>query len=416
MTEPIHLTNQQTRRFLLSKQGLWPPRALSGKEGVMAVFERLGCIQFDPLDMVGRNPDLVLQSRVADYRPEMLYELTYVERQLYDYWDKMMSLLPMRDWPRQELYRRHWRAHHTERLNRFAEQAGIVLAVIRENGPMSSLDFKEQHGVAWKTDWRWGEMKVAKMLLEVLADAGELMVSFRQGTRRYYDLAERVAPPEIAAQPRLTDEDEYLRWKVARRCQGIGLVGPAMGSEAWGGVGTARERERAIAALVERGELRPVYIEGDDRVHYGLTRDLPHLEAARATPPTPQVAFIAPLDNLLWSRNLVERIFGFRYIWEVYKPAHQRQHGYYVLPVLYGDHFVARMDPRLDRKTRTLQILSWHWEPGESMTDDLAEALRLAFQRFAAYLGAEQIVAAVGQDGILSYLSAEATQRKPTLL
>ncbi len=398
MTKPIHLTKQQTRRFLLSKQGLWPPRALVGKEGIMTVFERLGCIQFDPLNMVGRNPDLVLQSRVADYRPEMLYELTYIERRLYDYWDKMMSLLPMRDWPRQELYRRRWRARHTERLSQFAAQAEIVLRVIHENGPMSSLDFNGQHGVAWKTDWRWGEMKVAKMLLEVLADVGELMVSFRQGTRRYYDLTGRVVPPEIAAQPLLTDEDEYLRWKVARRCQGIGLVGPAMGGEAWGGVGTARERERAIAALVERGELTPLHIEGDDRVYYALTRDLVHLEATQATPPTPQVAFIAPLDNLLWSRNLVQRLFGFQYIWEVYKPAHLRQYGYYVLPVLFGDRFVARVDPRLDRKTATLHLLRWHWEAGEFLTDELAEPLRQALRRLAIYLGAQHIVAADGVD------------------
>ena len=99
MIQPLQLGNQEARRFLLTKQGLWPSRSLSGKDGVMAVFERLACIQFDPLDVVGRNPDLVLQSRVGDYVPDMLHELAYDERQLYDYWDKMMAILPMRDWP-----------------------------------------------------------------------------------------------------------------------------------------------------------------------------------------------------------------------------------------------------------------------------------------------------------------------------
>ena len=89
----MHLTSREARRFLLAKQGLWPPRALEGQAGVMRVFERLACIQFDPLNIVGRNPDLVLQSRVADYRPAMLYALTYEERRIYDYWDKMMSRL-----------------------------------------------------------------------------------------------------------------------------------------------------------------------------------------------------------------------------------------------------------------------------------------------------------------------------------
>jgi uncharacterized protein YcaQ len=405
MTEPIHLTNFQARRFLLAKHGLWPPRALTGKDGVMAVFDRLACIQFDPLDVVGRNPDLVLQSRVADYRPDMLYELTYVERRLYDYWDKMMSIVPMRDWPKQALRRRNWREHHAERRARHAEHVETVLAVVREQGPMSSLDFKGQHGVAWKTDWRWGEMKVAKALLEMLGDTGELMVSHRQGARRYYDLAGRVVPEEIAARPLLTDEEAYLNWKVARGCQGIGLIGPGMG-DAWGGIIKAPERDRAIEALVERGEMAPVQIEGDRRTYHLLTRDLPYLEQVHATAPTPRVAFIAPLDNLLWSRNLIERLFGFRYVWEVYKPAHERRYGYYVLPVLYGDRFVARFEPKLDRGEGELTILSWHWEPGESLTDELTGALRKALTHFMDYLGAERLVVADGVDPELAALSA----------
>jgi uncharacterized protein YcaQ len=403
-TEPIHLTNLEARRFLLAKQGLWPPRALTGKDGIMAVFNRLACIQFDPLNVVGRNPDLVLQSRVSDYRPDMLYELIYAERKLYDYWDKMMSILPLRDWPRLALLRAAWRERHAERRARHAEHVETILDVIRQQGPMSSLDFGAQHGVEWKTDWRWGQMRAAKALLEMLGDTGELMVGHRQSARRYYDLAERVLPDEVAAQPLLTDEEEYLIWRVARRCQGIGLVGPAMGGEVWGFVAKAPERARAIEALVERGEMVPVQIQGDKRTCHLLARDLPYLEQARAGSPTPRVAFLAPLDNLLWSRNLIERLFGFSYVWEIYKPAEQRRYGYYVLPVLFGDRFVARFDPRLDREEGKLRILSWHWEPGQSLTDELAAALRDALTHFLAYLDAEKIVVAGGVDPAVAVL------------
>ena len=403
MTKPIQLTNVEARRFLLSKQALWPPRALAGKGGIMTVFDRLACIQFDPLDVVGRNPDLVVQSRVSGYRPATLYELMYVERELYDYWDKMMSIVPMRDWPNLALLRAAWRERHAERRAKHAAHVETILAVIREQGPMSSLDFKAQHDVEWKTDWRWGQMRAAKVLLEMLGDTGELMVSRRQGARRYYDLAERVLPDEVAARSSLTDEEEYLNWRVARRCQGIGLVGPGMGGEAWG-FAKAPERARAIEALVERGEMTPVQVEGDGRTYHLLTRDLPYLEQARATAPTPRVAFIAPLDNLLWSRKLIERLFGFRYAWEVYKPAPQRRYGYYVLPVLYGDRFVARFDPRLDRKEGKLTILSWHWEPGESLTDELAGALHDAWAHFLAYSGAERVVTAEGVDPAVATL------------
>jgi uncharacterized protein YcaQ len=307
-----------------------------------------------------------------------------------------MALLPLRDWPKQALRRHNWRDRHADRRANYAEYVGKILGVIREQGAMCSLDFKARHGVEGKTDWRWGRMRTAKALLEMLCDTGELMVSHRQGARRYFDLPERVLPADVAAQPLLTDADEYLRWKVARRCQGIGLVGPGMGGELWLGVGKAPERNRAIEALVKRGEMAPVQIKGDRRIYYLLARDQPYLEQARHPAPTPRVAFIAPLDNLLWSRNLIERLFGFRYVWEVYKPAHERQYGYYVLPVLYGDRFVARFEPKLDRDRGVLRFLSWHWEPGEALTDDLADALRDAVTRFMVYLGAGAIVAGEG--------------------
>ncbi len=140
--------------------------------------------------------------------------------------------------------------------------------------------------------------------------------------------------------------------------------------------------------------MTPLLIEGDGRTHYLLTGDLPYLEAARASEPAPRAAFIAPLDNFIWSRNLIERLFDFHYVWEVYKPVHQRRYGYYVLPVLYGDRFVARFDAKMDRKKGELLLLSWHWESGESLTDELAVALRDAWAHFLTFLDAERIVVA----------------------
>ncbi len=404
----LYLTHLELRRFLLSKHGLWPPRALSGKEGVLAVFDQLACVQFDPLNIIGRNPDLVLQSRVADYRPELLYELMYSERKLYDYWDKMMSIVPIQDWPRLALMRAGWREHHAEQRAKYRRHAQTILNVIRDQGPMSSLDFEAQHDLGWKADWRWGPMRAAKMLLEMLGDTGELMVSRRQGARRYYDLAERVLPDAMMAEPLLLDRNEYMQWRVARRCQGIGLIGPALGGEAWGMVGKAPERARAIEALVEKGELLPLQIEGDERPYHILARDLDCLERVRSSAPPLKAAFIAPLDNLLWSRTLVERLFGFSYVWEVYKPAHQRRYGYYVLPALFGDHFVARFDARLDRDEGQLVFLSWHWECGESLTSKLAKALREALAHFMAYLDVRKATAMEGLDPAVAALVGRA--------
>ena len=276
---------------------------------------------------------------------------------------------------------------------------------------MSSLDFDRHHDLHWKTKWRWGPMRVVKAVLEMLADSGDLMVSHRQRSRRYYDLAQRVLPEHVLAEPLSQDGDEYLRWRLLRRCQGIGLVGPALGGEAWAGVGKAPERARAINELVDAGEMAAVNIDGDHRTYFALTRDLPFVELARTSVPAPHAAFIAPLDNLLWSRNLIERLFGFRYVWEVYKPASQRVYGYYVLPVLFGDRFVARFDAKYDRNTGELHLLSWHWEPGEILTDALAEALRDAMNCFLGYLGAQRVAPGSGVDPAVARSISSQTNR-----
>ena len=95
----LTLSNQQARRFLLAHHRLWPPYELEGKAGALAYVRRVGCIQFDPLNIVGRNPDLVLQSRVSNYRPALLEELLYQDRRLLDGWDKNMSIYAVEDWP-----------------------------------------------------------------------------------------------------------------------------------------------------------------------------------------------------------------------------------------------------------------------------------------------------------------------------
>ena len=94
---PISLTHSHARRFLLTYHSLWPPRSLNGKEGILDYIRRVGCIQFDPLDIAGQNAELVLQSRVSDFQSGMLRELLYHDRQLLDGYDKNMAIYPLED-------------------------------------------------------------------------------------------------------------------------------------------------------------------------------------------------------------------------------------------------------------------------------------------------------------------------------
>ncbi|MBN1668879.1 MAG: winged helix DNA-binding domain-containing protein, partial [Anaerolineales bacterium] len=161
--QALEISKQTARRFLLLRQGLWPPRRLQGKTGVSEFIRNAGSIQFDPINIAGRNPDLVLQSRVADYRPEMLDELLYQDRELLDGWDKMASIYLADDWPH-FAFRRQALLKNPDPRRPTQDVLEHVLAEIRQRGPLSSLDFE----AAAQVDWYWGPTKAVRAALEHL--------------------------------------------------------------------------------------------------------------------------------------------------------------------------------------------------------------------------------------------------------
>jgi len=387
--EPSH-----ARRFLLAHQRLLPPRRLEGADGVVDLFRHLGCIQFDPIDIVGRNPDLVLQSRVAGYRPAVLEELMYNERRLYVGWDKMAAIVQSADWPSFARHRALRVKLHGEPETAEMKLAPFVLDEIRKRGPLSSRDIEHDATV----DWWWGRKKrLVGASLEILSAMGILLVHHRMRSIRYFDLVERVLPREIleAPDPHPADED-YQDWHVVRRIGSLGLA-PANGApEYWWAImgvkGTAA-RAAVLTRLAERGDVVPVAVDGvPKRLFFVRATDLPTLEAAGEPSTAPASAtFIAPLDNVTWDRELLRQVFNFDYCWEIYKPKEKRAYGYYVLPVLYGDGFIARVEPVFDKKARILTLVGWWWEKGVRPNAAMRGALRTCVAEFAAYLGADRI-------------------------
>jgi len=225
---------------------------------------------------------------------------------------------------------------------------------------------------------------------------GEVAIHHRVGTRRIFDLAERLLPVSLlsAPDPNATDE-AYQNWHVRRRVRGLGLANPGA-AEYWLAIlGVKGQVRRAtLTRLVEQGDLVAVAVEEvPNRTFFVATVDLPTLEAVQTQEaPEPQAAILGPLDNLLWDRALLRWVFDFDYVWEVYKPAAQRKYGYYVLPVLYGDRFVARFEPALNKKTRELTITHWWWEEGIQPDEPMRAALAACFRQFVDYLDASRIV------------------------
>ncbi len=389
--EVISITDSQARRFLLKHQGLYPPRGAGGKADLMAYFARVGCIQYDPLNIVGHNSDLVLQSRIADFRPALLQEMLYADRLLVDGWDKVMSIYPVEDWPffqRRRDAEVRWRERKGKELLAVLPQ---VREAIRTRGPLSSLELDFNDPI----NWPWGPTRMSRAALETLYFSGELIIHHKVHTRKVYDLADRHLSSDLlgAPDPNPSQEDFYA-WALLRRIGGIGLLWNRA-SDAWVGINGLKssERQAAIDHLLGEGKLVEVQVEGIAWPCYLRSADLPALqESLDADDPAPQAAIIAPLDNLLWDRRFIEDLFGFVYRWEVYKPAAQREYGYYVLPVLYGDRFVARFEPGRDKKNGVVTIKNWWWEADVEVNEEMQAALLVAFQYFLVYLGADHIV------------------------
>jgi hypothetical protein len=351
----------------------------------MRVVDRVGSLQFDPLEVAGRNHDLVLLARVAGYRRAWTDDLLYRERVLYETYNKMFSLVPTAELP---WYRITWdRSHERHRGSAFDDHAPLVeelLARIRAEGPLSSLDWESRAEI----DWYWRPTNQIRAILEALGEAGILGISRREGNRRYYDLVERLFPVDLLAQ-RLPEHDQ-LRHKLLSRYQANGLLGETGEYTIWAGLGPVAQRNALRDELLDLGAIAPVRVEGLKGRRFVLADEVPVLEAAAAEVeaglplPAPGVAFLAPLDPLAWDRDLLLRLYDFDYRWEVYVPQAKRRWGYYVLPLHYGDRFVGRIEPRIDRKTRTLRVLDVWWEEGfdplsdehEGFVDALVDALR----------------------------------------
>ncbi len=379
----ISVSKHQARKFLLLYHGLSGEFEFRGKEGILAYIKRVGCIQYDPLNVVGINPELVLRSKVEDFEPAMLSELLYEERRLVDYWDKCMSILPVEDWP----YLSRLREHYGAWCRNNEAVAERVRNEIEGRGPLCSGDLDDDE----KVDWAWGPTRLSRAALEAMYHAGRLGIHHKSHTRKYYDLAERLIPERYTAagDPFETDE-AYYAWFVLRRIGSVGLMWNRP-SDAWIGIRglKSRERSEAFATLVREGRIVPVEVEGMQHALYMRNEDMPILERAIADDrPNERASVLAPLDNLMWDRHLIRELFEFEYRWEVYKPAAERKYGYYVLPVVYGDRIVARFDPVKHRKGAPLAYHNWWWEDGIDKEDArMAEGLAEGLERFARQLG-----------------------------
>ena len=388
----MDLTNQQARRFMLLKQGLLGEYRFIGKQGAAEFVRQAGSIQFDPVDVCGKNAELTLQSRVKGFTKRILYELLYEDRMLVDFPDKNLSIFLVEDWPYFERYRKAAR----ESGGGFPGLAGLreqAREYIAQNGAVSSDELPIEGDIYWHSAIHWSGMwgektNAARSVLEQLYSEGELVIHHKQGARKFYDLAGAHIPAGLLTAPDpLEDDFEHLKWRLLRRISAVGLLWNRP-SDAWLNIWGLKgpERNRAFEELLEEGKILEIRVEGIKNCLYCNAGDLSLAErvlggeACKA-----RCEFLAPLDCFLWDRRLIKELFGFDYRWEIYTPAAKRKYGFYVLPVLYGEQFVGRIEAAADKKSGVLSVKNFWYEDGVRQTKKLSAEIAKCVKRFAKF-------------------------------
>ena len=390
----LAVTLDQARQFILLRQGLLGEHRFIGKNGAYQYVRQVGCIQFDPVDVCGRNAELTLQSRVKGITRKTLSDLLYRDRLLVDYSDKELSIWPSEDWP----YFAGYRKKSIEHGNQFAgipEPEEKAVAYIRKHGPVSSDTLPIEGTIFWHSSMHWSghwdkDSLAARSVLEQLYTDGVLLIHHKTGSRKFYDLADKYLPAELLSAPNpYPDEASWLCWRVKRRIGAVGLLWNR-NSTAWLGINMTTEQRIASFDRLEKDDvITPVQVEGIRFPLYMLTEDLPLLASVTAGQASlkPRLEFLAPLDPMLWDRKLIEAVWGYRYSWEIYTPVVKRKYGYYVLPILWGDRLIGRIEPKADRKAKSLTVQNVWLEPGVRRTKKLSGQIDRAVQRLARFNG-----------------------------
>ncbi|MDA3847047.1 MAG: winged helix DNA-binding domain-containing protein [Vallitaleaceae bacterium] len=387
------ITKKQAREFMVAYHHL-NSEPLKGKEGILIYLEQISSIQFDPLDQVGNNTHLVLQSRIAGYKKQNLLDLLYEDRKLLDGWDKCLCIYLATDWIKFGRYHRgtklNDRFNETQKENKEAI-VQLVRKTIKEKGPVSSSDIE----IDGQMDWHWAPTTIARAALEYMYYSGDLIIHHKKGTRKYYNLIEHHYSSDFLEQEDgFSDDQEFFNWLLLRRIGAVGMLWNKASDSFIGMRGfKSAERNRGFRTLEENGLILPVEVEGCKDIFYIKSSYVELLEQVKVKSAIKdRVSFLAPLDNMLWDRKMIVELFDFDYKWEVYTPSAERKYGYYVLPILYKDALVGRFEPVLDKKTKVLTIKSWWWEDDFKITAKFKKALIRRLKAFGTYLDAKEII------------------------
>ena len=385
------LSREQVVRLWFHRQGLTEPQGANQltAESLRLHLERTGALQLDSINVVDRAHYLTLWSRFGPYDRTALDRWIYDDQVAYEYWGHEASLLPishlplgrrrMRSFPPKSWEAKSW----WKRYKTSAASKRRVLKRLKAEGPLESIDFESSPD----DEKSAGVMPLAKedkRSLKLLWHSGRVAIRKRRHFRCVYDLAEHVLPAGEAATP-AEFEDSWLLTGLS----GNGLATEGHLTNYITGPGPKQDvRKRVIARNLKTGRIQEVRVNGSRGRWFALPE---HLEGIDEIPPPRGTTLVCPFDSLLWQRKRAEELLAFRYRTEIYIPAAKRKFGYYVLPILHDGRLVGRLDPKVHRDRRELEVRALHLEHGFKPTKRFERALGQALHSLREFVEAEKV-------------------------
>jgi len=383
---PVSMSLTEVRAIALRSQRLaedLSPFGL-GKAAVLRAIQHLSYIQVDPINVLQRAHHHVLWSRVPDYHPDMLHELQDPDAAVFEYWNHAASYLPMTDYrfsmPLMRKYRGEF--HWSDDSPELRKSMRRLLTMIRKQGPLMLSEVESTGAV---NGWSAGKTsKIERRALHELWMRGDIMIRSRQGVQKIFDLPARVLPAGMDV--KMPSRSEAAEYHVRRALRALGIAAPQE-LHYLQDAGQASAAREALSALIKRGEAVETRVADLPKLRLFALRDALELN----TPVENNIVrFLSPFDNLTIQRKRLNWLFDFDYVVEIYVPMGKRKYGYFVLPILWGDRLIGRMDAKANRLGRQLVIHNLVFEPTFQDFEAVKSAFGSALNDFTRFQECDQ--------------------------
>lgn len=371
MKKPIKLSIQQARNLVIQSQGL------DKNQGTLAAIRQLGYLQIDTLSVTQRAHHHVMYSRNPSYKKEDLHQLVN-QKQVFEYWSHAAAYLPIEHYRFSLLRKQKFLNGENHWFKKDKKWMQNVLDRIQAEGPLQSKDFKADK----TTKSEWYDWKPAKTALQQLFMEGQLMIKHRVNFQKVYDLTQRVLPANTDTS--MPTQREYFKHLIDTTITAQGLA--KIQEIGYLRKGIKKDLQLYLNELLENKEL--IQIEVDNELYYSKHKSLKLINETT----NPKLHILNPFDNSVIQRKRLKNLFDFDYQIECYVPEAKRKYGYYVLPLLYDNKFIGRLDAKADRKTKLFTVKNIWFENNFKQTTEFKEQLKSKLSLFAEFCGCAEVI------------------------